>query len=363
MPVLQAESANGPAIQSAAEIRQWIIGEVADVLRVNPSMIDAAAPLESHGVDSLTAITITGKLSSWLNRNVQATLMWDYPNIEAIAEHLAGSPDKPRALPVGVIPLRTEGKRKPLFCFPGIGGHPVTFGAMAQHLGDEWPCYGLAVPGLQDSAAPLTRVEDIAGAMVKNIRLVQPTGPYQLAGYSFGGLLAYEAARQLIASGSQVSSLAIFDAFTPAGRKPRPFWQRLLVHVRMILRRPDRLMYLRHRVERLSEICHLHDDEIYRASRPKRDPAQLKVRQISKLNRLAAADYRPAPYPGSALFFVAANLPKHDPFYKTKHDGGWGELCATGVSVIKLPGNHFNILDADHARAAADLLRTYLSTA
>ena len=116
--------------------------------------------------------------------------------------------------------------------------------AFASHLGLSQPCYGLTVPGLDGKSEPITKMEDIAAEMVRTLRLLQRKGPYQLAGYSFGGLLAYESARQLVEAGETVSTLAIYDAFAPGGRTPRPLWQRLGLHAYFLLAKTGRLKYL-----------------------------------------------------------------------------------------------------------------------
>ena len=90
MPLSEATKSSPPlSPRSAEEIRTWIVREVAQTLHCDPSEVDVAPPLDSHGVDSPGAIHITVKLSTWLNRNLSATLLWDHPTIHSIAEHLA----------------------------------------------------------------------------------------------------------------------------------------------------------------------------------------------------------------------------------------------------------------------------------
>ena len=233
-----------PGTRSAADIRAWIVGELCAAQKLDHAAIDTAAPLYSLGVDSVTAIGVTGALASWLDRDLPATLMWDHPSIDAICEALSGGKS---AVPErqGMVTLQAHGDRVPLFCFPGAGGHSTTFAPLAARLGAAHPCFGLTVPGLNREHAPLERVEDIAGVMLDNLRRVQPHGPYQLAGYSFGGLLAYEVAQQLRASGEKISLLAIYDTFTPAGLVLRPRWQRLVLHAHVLATRPERGEYIR----------------------------------------------------------------------------------------------------------------------
>jgi thioesterase domain-containing protein/acyl carrier protein len=348
-----------PAIRTARDIRDWIVGAVAHAIGVDPSRINAAAPLDSLGVDSLAAIGLTGDFAAWLNRDVPATLMWDYPTIDAIATALGEAKPEPRVIP-GLIDLQPRGERTPIFFFPGLGGHPVTFTHLASHLGDDQPCYGLTVPGLDGKQPPLTSVEEIAVAMIATIREAQPHGPYQLAGYSFGGLLAYEAAQQLIAAGEKVSLLAIYDAYTPAGRAVRPKWQRVLLHAYCLAFRSGRFGYLRERFNRRRSFA---EAKVVRFDAAATNSAKTKVpavKSLSRLNEKAADAYRPTEYPGSVVVFRATQRPRYEIFYKVDVTNGWGRLARGGIRVIDLPGAHLDMLNAKRSAAAAKVLQRFL---
>src|SRR6476661_399190 len=90
---------NASTARSASEIRCWIVNELAGSLKTTPEEIDAAAPLQSLGIDSLAALGMTGGLAGWLGRDLPATLLWDYPSIDAIAEGLAEREDEAEKLP------------------------------------------------------------------------------------------------------------------------------------------------------------------------------------------------------------------------------------------------------------------------
>jgi thioesterase domain-containing protein/acyl carrier protein len=332
------------------------------MLKVAASEIDTTAALDLLGADSLTAIGVTASLAGWLDRDLPATLMWDYASIDAIAGGLADS-DSPAQVVARhrVVSLQPLGRGLPVFFLPGLGGHPVTFAPMAGHLGLSQPCYGLTVPGLNGEAEPLLSVEEIAAAMLQSARLIQPVGPYQLAGYSFGGLLAYEMAQQLMNVGETVSMLAIFDAFTPAGRIPRPRWQRLGLHAKRLMTKPGRMKYFRDRLLSRHGAAKraIAQSEADAGSAGTSKEAQ--VSEVVRLNECAAFRYVPKPYPGQVLLFRALELPDYNVFYKIDPFHGWDALAAGGVCVIDVPGNHLDLLNATHAPAAADALRPYLT--
>ena len=102
---------------------------------------------------------------------------------------------------------------RPLFCIHGLGGHVAAFLPLAQKLAGGRPVYGLQAQGLDPGQEPHDRIEAMAASYVKEIRDVQPQGPYLLSGWSMGGLIALEAARQLLAAGQEVALVAMLDTY------------------------------------------------------------------------------------------------------------------------------------------------------
>lgn len=106
------------------------------------------------------------------------------------------------------VALREQGNRRPLFLVPEITGDVSSFLPLSRHMQEGIPVYGL--PVVADSG--LTSLEDLAAQHVAAMRKIQPGGPYRLAGYSFGGVLAYEMATQLIGNDEEVEFLGLIDA-------------------------------------------------------------------------------------------------------------------------------------------------------
>jgi thioesterase domain-containing protein len=137
------------------------------------------------------------------------------PTIRGVAARIADAlrprTDSRPALPDGLVVLREGGAGAPLFCAPPASGSPLCYVGLAQHLGDDRPIYGFQMPGLNDDAAPLRRVEDMAAAFIQTMRAVQPEGPYLICGWSLGGLIALEMERQLARQGQHAARLVLID--------------------------------------------------------------------------------------------------------------------------------------------------------
>jgi amino acid adenylation domain-containing protein/non-ribosomal peptide synthase protein (TIGR01720 family) len=107
--------------------------------------------------------------------------------------------------------LQEVKKGLPLFIIPGSDGFSDGYDDLAHAFKNRCSVYGIQMRGLLPGEEPLTRIEDIAAENITWIQQVQPTGPYKLAGHSFGGIVAYEMARQLEAAGEKVDTLVILD--------------------------------------------------------------------------------------------------------------------------------------------------------
>jgi acyl carrier protein len=77
---------------SEAQIRERLVCEIAEAAGLASDRIDSREPFASYGISSLEAVYLVGKLEEWLGLALEPTLLWDYPTIDALAEHLAKAP-------------------------------------------------------------------------------------------------------------------------------------------------------------------------------------------------------------------------------------------------------------------------------
>lgn len=108
-------------------------------------------------------------------------------------------------------------ERMPLVCVPAVSGSPFAYAGLARGLEGLRPVYGLQAPGLDPGEQPLNSVEALAEHFVRALREQQPRGPYQLLGWSMGGLVAFEMARLLTDAGAAVPVVAVLDTQLPNG--------------------------------------------------------------------------------------------------------------------------------------------------
>ena len=159
------------------------------------------------GGHSLLAIQLVNRLRQ-ADMGISIAALFTYPTLAALAQHIVqkrfADPD------ISVIPLRTGGTQRPLFLVHEVSGEVLYGPPLTRHVDDDIPVYGL--PATWPMEAPLRTLDAMAARTIHAMRSIQPQGPYRLAGWSFGGTLAYEMALQLIGADETVEFLGLFDA-------------------------------------------------------------------------------------------------------------------------------------------------------
>ncbi|GAA0951169.1 hypothetical protein GCM10009550_30520 [Actinocorallia libanotica] len=164
------------------------------------------------GGDSIRAMRLSG-LARSAGIELSPRAIFTHQTVEALVAARGGAQDDDLGLGV-LLPIRAAGGRPPLFCLPPAGGLAWPYFGLLPHLPADQPVYGLQARAFLDAGEPLHgSVEEAARDYAAHLRGVQPRGPYHLAGYSLGGVIAYEVARQLQAAGEEVALLALIDSF------------------------------------------------------------------------------------------------------------------------------------------------------
>lgn len=124
---------------------------------------------------------------------------------------MAVNPDCRRLL----VGIRRRGDLTPLHLVHSLAGELTWLPLLARRIDDRRPLYGFAAPGLNADVPAPASLNDLAASYLAAVRSAQPRGPYLFGGYSFGGMVAYEMARQAFEAGDQVEGLLLVDAYTP----------------------------------------------------------------------------------------------------------------------------------------------------
>jgi thioesterase domain-containing protein len=262
-----------------------------------------------------------------------------------------------------VVPLRAGGTKPPLFMIHGVDGTLAPFHNLIPHLESDRPIYGVRSQALLDQEIPLTTVEDLAAYYIKAIQAILPHGPYHFLGFSFGGLVAFEMARQLRDRGELVGMLGLVDNLrmgsgtndeNPAPLEDAPPQERSLAayHFKQLLTSRG-LSYVKDKLVARSL------RKIYTALRARQKPIPRFLRSAIDINWFAAVNYVPGRYPGSITLF-----PAHDSTNAPDATNDfWAGLAGGGIELHAIPGGHEDILREPNVRTLAETVSGCLAKA
>jgi aspartate racemase len=293
------------------------------------------------GGHSLAAARLMGQVEKEFGKKLLLTDLLQAPTIEELVAMVRL--DVPSAARSAVIALQPLGSKPPFFFVHGLGGSVLRFRDLARHMAPDQPFFGIQAQGLDGTQPCLQRVEDMADVYLEHLRAAQPEGPYFLGGYSFGGYVALEMARRLLAQGDEVRALVLLDTYAGESKS--------LVGRFLTLSTGEKIAYLRKRAERYRKGIKRRIDFMFLP------PAVKNVRRT-----LAAAEnnYRLRAYPDRILLFRASEKGLRG---LEDSSGGWHKYAGGGLELHEIDGDHGNILNEPNVRLLAAELRHCLERA
>jgi amino acid adenylation domain-containing protein len=170
--------------------------------------VTSASDFFRVGGDSLSAVQLILQVRKEFGLELPFSALFQHPTVAAMGSLLDDG-----AKAGDLIPLRSHGAAAPLFCISSAATDGHRFAHIAGQLGEDQPVFALANP-IEDGGR-LQTVEELGQRVRRSIQQVRPKGPYILGGYCFGGVVAFEVARQMMAEGEEVRRVVLFDAIAP----------------------------------------------------------------------------------------------------------------------------------------------------
>ncbi|MBD1919977.1 amino acid adenylation domain-containing protein [Microcoleus sp. FACHB-831] len=329
------------------------------ILGIKPiSVTDNFFELGGH---SLLAAQIFASIDKKFGKSLPLAILFELPTIEQLAT-LLGEGEKSVSRR-SLVAIQPKGSKPPLFCLHGAGGHVLNYRDLGRYLDASQPVYGLQDERLEAKQVHQLPIEEMAIEYIKEIRTIQPSGPYFLVGYSFGGLVAYEMAQQLHAAGEKVAMLTLLDTRAPGAVKVLSTQKRILCHWNNFLRVGP--TYFVKKVKRRFGSITNSIKEIYFKFYPDSDrplPRAIRYFLVEAINTKAARNYIPQVYEGRVNLFLAVDEPPPVGHY-FEPLLGWGNLIGEKWDIHEIPGEHLNFLEDSNAQLLAAKLQSCIDKA
>ncbi|KAB2667866.1 MAG: amino acid adenylation domain-containing protein [Verrucomicrobia bacterium] len=305
----------------------------------------------ANGGHSLLAVRLLARIEERWAARFRILDLFRFPTVAAFAERRG--PAAPGAETCRRPPFRGHGRGTPLFHVPGRFGFEFLTPRLADCIGSMRPYFdGLQFPGLDGRGEIPTDGGEIAAELVRQIESVWPVGPVCLSGHSWGGVMACEVARRLVAAGRVVESLVLFDSFVPgsgrrrslaavlamvwkrspragAGSRRRFVWELARNKVRTLLRGAARRVGGRGRLARAAG----RDAE-----------AHVESERFWAATEAACSTFCPGPYDGDVVLFQAlVEMPNEGLRVERAPANGWAEVVRGRLTVIEVPSIHSGV--------------------
>lgn len=314
------------------------------------------------GATSLTAMRIVVLVEKLYGINVPLSAFVSAPTMEKLAQLIEQGGGQFKFDPL--VPLRKTGSRRPLFLVHPMGGNILSYLRMLPHLPADQPFFALQASGVDAGSQPIPSVEAQAAFYIEAMRRVQPTGPYLIGGWSYGGFVAFEIANQLIQAGEQVANVLVLDTMALSDQAKGKasddgllswfFWELLWTSrgselpVQLV---PAHIQSLQERFDYITD----HAIAIGAIPAGSTKAVMQRLFEVYRNNWDAATEYNfQAKCPAVDITLVRAKQPlprilreMHDTIRSEYNDplNGWAAKTSGQVRLVEVEGDHLTIME------------------
>lgn len=324
--------------------------------------IDIFSNFFEMGGHSIMAVNVMVAIEKKTGVRIPLSALFQHSTVEKFAELLNVENEISEDY---LVPLKPKGSKTPLFIVHGSGLNILNFAHIIHHFDDEQPIYGFQGVGPNGYENWFTSVEEMAATYLQSILKINPNGPYAIAGFSFGGIVAFEIARQLKEQGKEVSLLAALDSYvashyyyaSPLQKKIMKFYDRSY----------RRLDYFRQMITSWDSLkLRVRSKQIYLQKKYFGLKDAMTEQEAIALEHFIVADsmvdtivrrYHLIPQNIELELFRA----KDDENYKLDASHlGWEKAALKGVTIHNISGNHLSIVAPPNDKVLATMLQELL---
>ena len=314
------------------------------------------------GGHSLSAVKLITRIQNRFEVKIPLSALFSAQTIAGMADFIRHAIDHDVWTPL--VPMQPAGDKPPLFCVHTGFGLVLVFVELMRRLEADRPFYGIQAVGLEEGQQPVQSMEAMADLYIRQIRRVQPAGPYHLMGHCFGGLVAYAMAQRLREQGEEVAFLGMMDTLNTNEvvrslegmiSVETMFYDVLLGNLSKRVKKRFRKLSAQEQAEMVYD--RIKDDaKDIGFELPDIDVGMVRrVLDLLQINTKVALNYRIEPYPGKITYFVAQDEKRDQPIVT-----GWPEMASEGIDIIEVPGDHYGMLMPPHVGELAQAIARQL---
>ncbi|SOD19617.1 non-ribosomal peptide synthetase [Pedobacter xixiisoli] len=313
------------------------------------------------GGHSLLAVQVMQQIGSKMKVKLPLASLFQYPSIQKLAELATAKREDIQWN--SLVKIRPEGSKTPVYFIHGSGLNVLMFYPMIKYMDAEQPVYGLQAQGLDGNLPSFTSIEEVAKMYVDEVIADRPNGPYAFIGYSLGGIIGLEMAKQLQEMGKEVKFFGVVDTYIGN----RNFLKsRTTTLVEKVFRQPKKLLFfggqfLQNPQKTVNyQVNHIKNlgNKIFS---PTATAAQVSLEdKINDIYMEAYMRYDLQPYDGIIhLFKVKERIYFVDePKYL-----GWKPYAPKGLKITYINGDHATFLTAPNDKSSAEIIQRELDKA
>ncbi|MEH0388852.1 non-ribosomal peptide synthetase/type I polyketide synthase [Vibrio mimicus] len=334
---------------------------------LNLEVIPANQSFFDLGGNSLIAVRLLNQINRRLDASLNAGELQTHDTIERLATLLASQSQNEPKMPVKLT-SNSDNQNYTLFIVHPIGGHLLSYQTLASEL-DNITLYGLAYQEHHASPDKATDIHTLAQHYLAMVRRVQPNGPYHLAGWSFGGVVAFEMAQQLIQQGETVQQCVLIDSYKPSKNPTHPLTDEAIrqhFYADCMGRFPKLTHCETPSFQSDAEFCSQLAIAFSSMDSGPLDCSTLAhLLKVYQQNLRSMLNYQPSHLGEFPVTLYAAQSNQHLDFMSYQHPDiaqrachGWSDYCSPTIQLM--PGDHYTLLQQPNvktlARALSDLL-------
>lgn len=316
-----------------------------------------------HGGHSLLAVKVMVNIEKATGKRLPLTTLFENSTVEKLAKQLATEDAFKNT--GSLVPIKPSGTKTPLFLIHGGGLNILLFKSVSNYFDPEQPLYGIQALGLNKKTDVPADLGAISAKYIEEILKVSPEGPYAIAGYSLGGFIAFEIAKQLKAMGKEIKLLGVIDTYAGSaathaestlcriGKKIKRQFYKVPFFVKSILVYPkESLMYQVNFVKKkIKTVFAVKDEHITK------EIFTTYEQQIYKRYSQALNNYVLTPFDVKITLF---RVNKRLYYLDDQVNLGWDKFAKRGVDIHQVPGDHKTFLHAPNDNIFADIVQKVL---